>query len=126
MVALARAQQSGPKILCLEQPELHLHTKAQVELSNQIIKAAKANSKLLIETHSEVLLTSIQLAIAEKNISCQDVRVYWLEASENGTSELTAIDFDELGQPSDSALSAAFSEAVTLGRKLLKHQIDGI
>ncbi|MGN7614430.1 AAA family ATPase [Magnetococcales bacterium HHB-1] len=129
LVALARACTGGPRLLCLEQPELHLHTRAQVELAKLLVKTAKATDdssmkpSILVETHSEVLLTSVQLAIAKGDISPDMVRVYWVESNSDGTSQVTPIDFDEQGQPNQADLMWAFDEAVDLGRELVERQL---
>ena len=125
LVALARAQAGGPRLLCLEQPELHLHTKAQVELARQLVCAAKSKTapRILVETHSEILLTSVQLAIANGDIDADMVRVYWVESRSDGTSDAVSIGFNEKGQPDSSALSGAFGEALRLGQELMKKQL---
>ncbi|VVE18570.1 hypothetical protein PIN31009_03009 [Pandoraea iniqua] len=124
LVALARAQARGPKILCLEQPELHLHTRAQKALAEHMVSAVRAGggTKLLLETHSEVLLTSIQLALAEGHLKPEDVRVYWVESEADGTSDVTPVEFDSAGRPLTSALAVAFQEAVEIGHALLRLQ----
>jgi predicted ATPase len=127
LVALARAcLGEGPKVLCLEQPELHLHTKAQLELSKLMVECASHASKpkILVETHSEVLLNSVQLAIAKNEISADMVRVYWVEARENGTSNAIPIDFDDFGRPNSSLLTDAFGESAWLSGELITSQLN--
>jgi predicted ATPase len=128
LVALARAQFGGPRLLCLEQPELHLHTRAQAELAKLLVTTAKStrHPAILVETHSEVLLTSIQLAIARKEISHESVRIYWVESRSDGTSDLFPVDFDEQGLPTNTTLVGAFREAVNLGRELMDAQLRSI
>lgn len=125
LVALAAARLGGPRLLCLEQPELHLHTRAQTVLADLLVASATAASKptILLETHSEILLMSVQLAIAEGKIAPGMVRVYWVESRPDGTSDATPIDFDSHGQPTATALMGAFDEAVQLGRKLMAIQL---
>lgn len=126
LAALANARNAGsPSLLCLEQPELHLHTRAQAVLAKTLVDTATSEAKprLLVETHSEVLLTSVQLAIANGDIAPEAVRVYWVESRSDGTSDAFAVDFDELGRPNNSTLAAAFDEALDLGQKLLEKQM---
>jgi len=127
LVALARAKFGGPRLLCLEQPELHLHTRAQAELAKILVDTATCKSEpaILLETHSEVLLTSIQLAIARGDIPPDKVRVYWVESGIDGTSNLFPVDFDPQGLPTNTALVGAFREAVELGRELMVAQLGG-
>ncbi|WP_079280391.1 AAA family ATPase [Pseudomonas aeruginosa] len=128
LVALARARADGPKILCIEQPELHLHTRAQAELARQLVTTATDKSKpqILVETHSEVLLTSIQLAIAKGEIPADLVRVYWIESSLDGTSDALPVNFNSNGQAENSTLSEAFSEAVQLSHELISMQLSAL
>jgi predicted ATPase len=127
LVALARAKFGGPRLLCLEQPELHLHTRAQAELAKILVDTAKSDIQpaILLETHSEVLLTSIQLAIARGDIAHDKVRVYWVESGTDGTGNLYPVDFDSNGLPTTTVLADAFREAVDLGRELMMRQLGG-
>ena len=63
-------------IIIMEQPELHLHPKAQSALADIMIAAISArenakprNIQLIIETHSEHFLRRFQRRIAEKKLS---------------------------------------------------------
>ncbi len=62
-------------IIIMEQPELHLHPKAQSALADVMIQAISArenaaprNIQLIIETHSEHFLRRFQRRIAEKQL----------------------------------------------------------
>ena len=127
LVALARACSGGPRFLCLEQPELHLHTRAQVELAKLLVETVQdpAKPSILLETHSEVLLISVQLAIAEGKINPDMVRVYWVEACADGTSDAIPVDFDEHGRPVGMGLVGAFGEVVQLAQQLITRQLAG-
>jgi hypothetical protein len=127
LVAIARAKVGGPGILCLEQPELHLHTRAQATLADLLVDAAvSVNSpRLLVETHSEVLLTSVQLAVAKGVLDPGMVRIHWVEARSNGTSDVSSVELDEFGRPNGTAIAGAFEEAVRIGHELLVAQGAG-
>ncbi len=128
LVALANAcNAQSPDLLCLEQPELHLHTRAQAVLAKTLVDTATSEGKprLLVETHSEVLLSSVQLAIANGDIAADDVRVYWVASRSDGTSDALPVDFDAQGMPTNMALVGAFGEAVELGRALMMKQLAG-
>jgi AAA domain, putative AbiEii toxin, Type IV TA system len=125
LVALARARVGGPRLLCLEQPELHLHTRAQAKLSELLVESARdpASPRILVETHSEVLLMSVQLAIAKGELAPDMVRVYWIESRSDGTSDATPVGFDDKGRPMNTALIGAFDEAIQLGQELVTRQM---
>lgn len=88
----------------IEQPELHLHPKAQAELADFFIFVAKDRGvQLIIESHSEHLLQRLQRRLAEgplvENglpISPEDVALYFTRL-ESGESKLDRLEMDEYG-----------------------------
>ena len=84
-------------ILILEQPEAHLHPKAQTELADVLIDAVtNRNIQIILESHSEYLLSRLQRRIAEKEIASVDTALYFCEIND-GTSEIERLDVDEYG-----------------------------
>lgn len=125
LVALARAAHGmGPRVVCLEQPELHLHTDAQRALATSIAEAAAAGAQILIETHSEVLLAATQLAIAIRSnqISGDDVALYWVERRGDPVSVARRIPFNEQGRVGGSWPIDAFGDLLQLKSELLRAQ----
>lgn len=122
LVALARARLGGPPVVTVEQPELHLHTRAQLALANQLTRTVtmRPESRLLVETHSEVLLTAVQLAVAEERLRPDQVRIYWVQAEPDGQTTIVPVELDTLGRPTSPTLIGIFEEPARLGRKLLK------
>ena len=83
--------------LILEQPGTHLHPKAQADLADILIEViTERNLQILIESHSEHLLTRLQLRIAEQKIAAKDTALYFCE-NENGVSTIKSLEVDELG-----------------------------
>ena len=66
----------------LQQPEVHLHPKAQAEFASLLVKSAKNNS-FLIETHSDYMIDRASIEIRKKNISPDDVSLIYLEPTKN-------------------------------------------
>lgn len=56
---------SSEGVITLEQPELHLHPRAQAELADLFISVAQTGTRFFIETHSEHLLLRLQKYIAK-------------------------------------------------------------
>jgi predicted ATPase len=84
-------------ILILEQPEAHLHPKAQTELADVLIDAVtNRNIQIILESHSEYLLSRLQRRIAEKEIASVDTALYFCEIND-GTSQIERLDVDEYG-----------------------------
>lgn len=83
--------------LILEQPGVHLHPMAQSDLADLLIDViTERNLQILVESHSEHLLTRLQLRIAEGKIPASDTALYFCE-NENGVSNIKSLDVDELG-----------------------------
>ena len=83
--------------LILEQPGIHLHPMVQSELADLLIEVVtKRNLQILVESHSEHLLTRLQLRIAEEEISADQTALYFCE-NENAISTITPLNVDELG-----------------------------
>ena len=84
-------------ILILEQPEAHLHPKAQADLADILIDVVKnRNIQIILETHSEHLLRRLQRRIAEEEILASDTALYFCQVND-GTSEIEQLNMDEYG-----------------------------
>lgn len=83
-------------LLLIEQPEIHLHPKAQSILGDLFIEIANEDKTLIIETHSEHLIRRIQRRIAENKISNKDVIFYYVTIGKEG-SQLQRLEIDEEG-----------------------------
>ncbi len=75
-------------IIIMEQPEIHLHPRAQSALADVMIDVIKSrenysarNIQLIIETHSEHFLRRLQRRIAEEIISEDEVSAYFANTS---------------------------------------------
>jgi predicted ATPase len=94
-------------ILFIEQPELHLHPRAQANLADVLIDALNSrqggkprNLQLIIETHSEHFLNRLQRRIAEASpdhaIKSDQVAAYFAEVR-GQESTLTPLELDLYG-----------------------------
>ena len=83
--------------LILEQPGMHLHPKVQSQLADLLIEVVtERNLQVLVESHSEHLLTRLQLRIAEEKIGADETALYFCE-NKAGVSKIKTLDVDELG-----------------------------
>ena len=83
--------------LILEQPGIHLHPKAQADLADLLIEViTERDLQILVESHSEHLLTRLQLRTAESKIPASDTALYFCE-NENGVSTIKPLDIDKIG-----------------------------
>lgn len=90
-------------IIIMEQPEIHLHPKAQAALADVFINAINSrennkdrNIQLIVETHSEHFLRRLQRRIAEEKISSDKVSAYFAKVTIN-RSYLEPLEIDIFG-----------------------------
>ena len=75
VVALHAAKEGQP--VYIEQPEIHLHPRAQVALAEVLANAAKRGGQIIVETHSRTLLVAIQTLVAKGELSTELVKLHW-------------------------------------------------
>ncbi|MEB3248924.1 MAG: AAA family ATPase [Merismopediaceae bacterium] len=102
LVALLVAQPG--QLVYLEQPELHLHPRAQANLAQPLVDAANRGVKVIVETHSDLLLTRIQTLVAEEKINYRKVIFHWFNRQENGVTQITSAELDSSGAYGDFPL----------------------
>jgi hypothetical protein len=96
LVAL-RAAEPG-QIVYLEQPEIHLHPKAQLAMARVLADAANRGVRVIAETHSILLLLGIQSLVAKGELANEKVVLHWFQRSkEDGCTEVKSADLDESG-----------------------------
>jgi predicted ATPase len=102
------SQRSTPiSILAIEQPELHLHPAFQAKLADALVGAISAPSPgdrpkggtiLVVETHSQQLISRIGQLIAGGKLDANDVAIYVFEKPEpDGPTTVEAAWFDDDG-----------------------------
>jgi predicted ATPase len=96
LVALIGAQKGQP--VYIEQPELHLHPKAQFKLAAIIVSAINRGVRVIIETHSSILIRGVQLAVVKKELDCKKVSLNWFTQNpETGETKVDQAGLDEQG-----------------------------
>ena len=96
-VVVALINASPGQLVYLEQPELHLHPRAQVTLAQVLADAAKRGVRVVAETHSSLLLLGIQTLVAEGDLSPELVKLHWFSRNKDGITEVDSVDLDEAG-----------------------------
>lgn len=107
------------QLVYLEQPELHLHPRAQYALAELLADAANRGIRIIAETHSSLLLLGIQALVAEGKIDPGGLKLHWFRRRETGPSagatDIVTADFDEAGAfgdwPEDFADVALMAES---------------
>ena len=95
LVALIAAQEG--QIVYVEQPELHLHPRAQVVMAELLAEAANRGVRVIVETHSSLLLLTVQTLIAKGEIKNTDVALHWFARDAKGATTVNYVQPDEDG-----------------------------
>jgi hypothetical protein len=95
LVALIAANPG--QLVYIEQPEIHLHPRAQVALAELIAATVKRGVQVVVETHSELLLIGIQKAVADGLLPCTKVRLHWFHRDDQGATIVTSARLDASG-----------------------------
>ena len=95
-----RSRSSGrpmPTYFLLQQPEVHLHPRAQAELSSLFAQlASHGNQSFIVETHSDYMIDRARIEIMKGNICNDDVSLIYLEPKRN-IVKVHNIGFDKMG-----------------------------
>jgi predicted ATPase len=95
VVALHVAQPG--QLVYLEQPEIHLHPRAQWKMAEVLAAAAKRGVRVIAETHSAVLLLGVQTLVAEGKLPPELVKLHWFTKRPDGVTDIVGADLDEAG-----------------------------
>jgi hypothetical protein len=99
LVALHTAKPG--QFVYLEQPEIHLHPRAQTAMAQVLANAAKRGVRVVAETHSSLLLLGIQTLVAEGELPPELVKLHWFTRGEDGATTVRSADLDEAGAYGD-------------------------
>lgn len=84
-------------ILLIQQPEVHLHPRAQAELGSFFIELiSHRHQGFVIETHSDYLMDRIRLDIRDGKIESDKVVILYFEQGDRGAS-IHPIEIDNMG-----------------------------
>ncbi|MCY4526909.1 MAG: AAA family ATPase [Anaerolineaceae bacterium] len=95
-----RAAEPG-QMVYIEQPELHLHPRAQVALADVLANAAKRGVRVVVETHSSLLLQGILTLIAREELDHEDVILNWFDRDKQGCTRVEKAKLDSNGAYGD-------------------------
>ena len=83
----------------IEEPEIHLHPKAQADLAEVLADTAKAEDKqIIMTTHSEYVAGRLLTLVAEGKLTTDELAIYAFEKDEKGECSATEIEVTERGQ----------------------------
>lgn len=90
------------QLVYLEQPEIHLHPRAQAAFAELLRAAVNRGARVVVETHSALLIRAIQTLVAKGNLSKDDVALHWFSRdSATGWTTITSATMDPYGSFGD-------------------------
>lgn len=93
----------GPNMFLLQQPEVHLHPKAQAALGSLFCALAGPERQLIVETHSDYLIDRVRMDIRDKRTSLkpEDVSILYFEPGDLAV-KIHSLRHDEMGNVLDA------------------------
>ena len=85
-------------IIIIENPEIHLHPKAQSRLCEFLYFVSKAKKQLFIETHSDHIFNGLRVGVATKKVVEKDISVNFFALNERCETQCNPIVFKEYGK----------------------------
>lgn len=101
LTALLRAE--GPELFLLQQPEVHLHPKAQAALGSLFCDIATPGRQLIVETHSDYLIDRVRMDLRDGKTSLkpEDVSILYFEPGDLSV-KIHSLRHDEMGNVLDA------------------------
>lgn len=85
-------------IVIIENPEIHLHPKAQSRLCEFLYFVSKSRRQLFVETHSDHIFNGLRVGIATGKMKQEDITVNFLAMNEQYETQCNPIIFKEYGK----------------------------
>jgi hypothetical protein len=107
-------------VICVEQPEIHLHPRLQAHLADFFIATSvkpeprikhPQHNQWIVETHSEALMLRMQRRIADGILSKDDVSVLYVKSTDEGFSSVQRLRLDDQGEFIDEWPDGFFEES---------------
>ena len=102
LARIMRASQRGIQAaFLLQQPEVHLHPRAQAELGSFFVESVKKDGHaFLVETHSDFIMDRVCMHVAEGDIAPDDVSLLFFERQKSGGKvKIHRIELNDNGEP---------------------------
>ena len=127
---------SGPPMLLLQQPEVHLHPRAQAALGTLLVSTAATGRQIIVETHSDYIIDRVRMDVRDQvrmdvhdqtiALKPEDVSILYFEPGD-GDSEVKIhnIRLDHMGNVLDAPPSygAFFMDEVNRSIGLVKPNV---
>ena len=85
-------------LLIIDSPEAHLHPRAQSRVGEMIAKFASSGIQIIVETHSDHVLSGIRIAVKDAEIKPDDVSLLFFSGCTADGNGVNHTPIDKLGQ----------------------------
>jgi predicted ATPase len=90
---------SPDEVVIVENPEVHLHPRAQQDIGELLAFVAACGVQVIVETHSDHVLNGIRLAVKQRaSIEPSEVRIHFFSRDVDGISQLQTPTIDADGR----------------------------
>lgn len=96
-ILVSLIESNKENIIYIEQPEIHLHPKAQFKLAKIFCDFVKDGKKVIVETHSSIFIRGLQIEVAEGNLSSGLFSLNWFTQDEDGYTNISEATLDKNG-----------------------------
>ena len=98
IIADAVSTEPGTTLL-IQQPEVHLHPRAQAAIGSFFAQLADSRrNRLVVETHSDYLVDRVRMEVRDERIKASDVVILYFEQGSHGV-DIHPIEIDARGHP---------------------------
>jgi predicted ATPase len=96
---LAKILRKDVSLVCIEEPEIHLHPEALTKLAEQLVSIAKSDrKKFLIASHSEHFVVSLLNLVAKGTATVDDIAIHFVAKDKSNLTKITEQQINEKGQ----------------------------
>ena len=104
-------------VFIVENPEAHLHPRAQSEIGKFLVRVAASGVQTIVETHSDHVLNGVRVAVAaEQLLSADDVTIHFFGAAGEEVTNITLNDNGSLSVWPSGFFDQAVDDLATVSR----------
>lgn len=103
---------ASDQVICIEQPELHIHPRLQARLGGLFASALRSGNQVIVETHSENLLLRVRKLIKRGILKSRDVAVLYVDNTAGIGATVVRLDLDDTGQFLDPWPTGFFDDSL--------------
>lgn len=101
------------QLICVEEPELHLHPRLQARLGNLFATAVvKRGNQVIVETHSENILLRLRRLIRGGLLRSEDVAVLYVDNTDEGGATVSRLRLGDKGELLDPWPTGFFDDSL--------------